>query len=85
MTLASPTDGDLKNIEQLSEEDRKLAMAQQVCPVTEAALGSMGIPAKITLRGQPVFLCCKGCAGKAKKAPEEMLQKIADFLSMKSH
>ncbi len=38
----------------------------------------MGVPVKITLRGQPVFLCCKGCMGKAKRSPDEMLKKLAD-------
>ena len=51
---------------------------QRICPVTGAALGSMGVPVKITLRGQPVFLCCKGCIGKAKRSPDEMLKKLAD-------
>ena len=38
----------------------------------------MGVPVKITLRGQTVFLCCKGCVGEAKRSPDEMLKKIAD-------
>ncbi|MGA2034082.1 MAG: efflux RND transporter periplasmic adaptor subunit [Thermoguttaceae bacterium] len=70
---------DLKNIEQLPEADRKLALAQRLCPVTGAALGSMGVPVKITLRGQTVFLCCKGCVGKAKRSPDEMLKKAAEW------
>jgi Cu(I)/Ag(I) efflux system membrane fusion protein len=70
--------GDLKNIGQLPEADRKLALAQRICPVTGAALGSMGVPIKITLRAQTVFLCCKGCMGKAKRNPDEMLKILAD-------
>ena len=73
----SPDEDDLKNIEQLPEADRKLALAQKLCPVTGAALGSMGVPVKITLRSQTVFLCCKGCMGKAKRDPDEMLRKLA--------
>ena len=46
---------DLQNIDQLPEADRQLAKAQAICPVTGAALGSMGVPVKITLRGKPVF------------------------------
>ena len=45
----------------------------------------MGVPVKITLRGQPVFLCCKGCVGAAKKAPEETLKKVDRFRSINSH
>lgn len=76
VAFAAPEADDLKNIEQLPEAERKLALAQRVCPVTGAALGSMGVPVKITLRGQTVFLCCKGCMGKAKRSPDEMLQKV---------
>ena len=75
-TAAGPTPEDLANIEQLPEADRKPALAQRLCPVTGAALGSMGVPIKITLRGQTVYLCCKGCIGKAKRSPEEMLKKL---------
>ncbi len=78
VTVAEPDLEDLKNIEQLPEADRKLAVAQRICPVTGAALGSMGVPIKITLRGQTVFLCCKGCIGKAKRSPDEMLKKLAE-------
>jgi hypothetical protein len=76
--VAAPTGEELKNIEQLPEADRKLARAQRICPVTGAALGSMGVPVKITLLGQPVFLCCKGCVGQARRSPDEMLKKLAD-------
>lgn len=81
VAVAAPTDEDLKNIEQLPEADRKLARAQRICPVTSAPLGSMGVPVKIALRGQTVFLCCKGCMGKAKRSPDEMLKKLADAMS----
>ena len=81
VAVAAPEGEDLTNIEQLPEADRKLALAQRICPVTSAALGSMGVPVKITLRGQPVFLCCKGCMGKAKRSPDEMLKKLADATS----
>ena len=67
---------DIKNIEQLPAEDRQPAKAQAICPVTGAALGSMGVPVKIMLRGKPVYLCCKGCIGKAKRDPEGTLKKL---------
>jgi membrane fusion protein, copper/silver efflux system len=74
---AVPEPENLKNIEQLPKADRRLALAQRICPVTGAALGSMGVPVKITLRGQTVFLCCKGCMGKAKRNPDQMLKIVA--------
>jgi hypothetical protein len=74
------TPEDLKNIESLPETDRRLAIAQRTCPITGAPLGSMGVPVKIILRGQTVFLCCKGCVGKAKANPAETLKKVASLL-----
>ena len=71
-----PSEDDIKNIEQLSQEDWLPARAQGICPVTESALGSMGVPVKITLRGKPVYLCCQGCVGKAKLDPEGTLKKL---------
>jgi Cu(I)/Ag(I) efflux system membrane fusion protein len=67
---------DLKNINQLPEEDRKRAIAQSICPVTGNPLGEMGVPVKITLRGNTVFLCCPGCVGKAKADPDGTLKKL---------
>jgi len=72
-----PTAGALKNLAQLPEADRRLALKQRVCPITGAPLGAMGVPFKITLRGRPVFLCCKGCAAQAKRDPDGTLKKIA--------
>jgi len=71
-----PSDDDIKNIEQMPPEDWQPAKAQGICPVTESALGSMGMPVKITLRGKTVYLCCKGCIGKAKRDPEGTLKKL---------
>jgi Cu(I)/Ag(I) efflux system membrane fusion protein len=56
--------------------DRRLAEAQRLCPITGARLGSMGIPAKIMIQGQPVFLCCQGCKEKALADPEKTMAKV---------
>jgi hypothetical protein len=71
-----PSDDDIKNIEQLPQEDWQPAKDQGTCPVTETSLGSMGVPVKITLRGKPVYLCCKGCIGKAQRDPDGMLKRL---------
>src|SRR4051812_13961561 len=48
----------------LSPEDRALVDAQDYCAVMpKQKLGSMGVPLKVMIKGQPVFLCCKGCKG----------------------
>jgi hypothetical protein len=68
------------NLAKLSEEDRKLAEAQKWCAVEpENELGAMGVPFKVVLKGEPVFLCCKGCAKAAKKSPDETLQKAKEL------
>jgi len=36
----------------------------------------MGVPVKITLKGQPVFLCCAGCEDRAKADPDKTLEKV---------
>jgi len=51
----------LKNIAKLPPEDQKLALAQRICPVAGEPLGSMGVPIKIELECQVVFLFCKAC------------------------
>jgi Cu(I)/Ag(I) efflux system membrane fusion protein len=67
---------DLENIAKLPTEDRELAIAQAICPVTDEPLGSMGVPIKIMLQDRPVFLCCKGCVQQAQENPEDILKKI---------
>jgi hypothetical protein len=54
-------------LNKLPREDRRLAAEQKYCPVTEARLGdpAMGVPVKVMVKGEPVFLCCKSCANDA--------------------
>lgn len=62
---------------ELSEEDRLAAEAQKFCAVMEdSRLGSMGVPAKVMIEGQPAFLCCAGCEEKALANPEETLATV---------
>jgi Cu(I)/Ag(I) efflux system membrane fusion protein len=71
-------DADVKAaLAKLSLEDRRLAEAQGFCAVQEdSRLGSMGVPVKITLKGQPVFLCCKGCVAEARAHPDQALARV---------
>jgi Cu(I)/Ag(I) efflux system membrane fusion protein len=62
---------------ELSEEDRRLAENQRICPVTEMALGSMGRPIKIDVNGMPVFICCEGCRESLLEEPEKYLAILA--------
>jgi multidrug efflux pump subunit AcrA (membrane-fusion protein) len=63
----------------LSAEDRQLAEAQGFCPKTGAALGSMGVPVKVILKGQPVFLCCKNCVDDAEEHSDQALAKVQEL------
>src|SRR5262245_4862532 len=54
--------GDHSHGTELSPEDQALADLQKVCPVSGEPLGGdMGIPVKLMVKGEPVFICCKGC------------------------
>jgi hypothetical protein len=65
------------NLAKLSPEDRKLAEAQKFCVVEEEnRLGSMGMPVKVLVKDQPVFLCCKGCTKKALADPDKTLAMV---------
>ncbi|HJT30800.1 MAG TPA: hypothetical protein VJ783_01950 [Pirellulales bacterium] len=72
------------SLAKLSDEDRKLAEAQRFCAVAEKnRLGSMGKPVKLMIGGEPVFLCCAGCADEAKAHPRETLAKAKELKEAK--
>jgi Cu(I)/Ag(I) efflux system membrane fusion protein len=82
-TSKKPSADDLKNIDKLAPPDRQLALAQRLCPVSGAPLGSMGVPHKLTVKGQTVFLCCKGCESQFNKEPDKFLNKVAELKAEK--
>ena len=71
-----PTDDYATEIRELSAEDQALADQQQVCPVTNLPLGSMGAPVKVMLGGKPVFICCERCRRDLLAEPTKYLAKI---------
>jgi Cu(I)/Ag(I) efflux system membrane fusion protein len=83
---STPEDEDTKDrrvkveLAKLSAEDRRAAELQQFCPVRPAnRLGSMGVPMKVMIDGQAVFLCCDRCEDKAKANPKQTLQKVEEL------
>jgi len=77
---ASPDAEVTEALASLSDGDRALAQSQKFCAVqTDSLLGSMGTPIKIDIKGQPVFLCCKGCKTKAMNDPEATLAAVAEL------
>jgi Cu(I)/Ag(I) efflux system membrane fusion protein len=71
------------NLDKLDPDDRKLAEAQRLCPVTGEPLGSMGKPVKLAVKGETVFVCCKGCPDDALADPDKTLAKVREFRSQK--
>lgn len=68
------------NLAKLNPADRALAVAQQYCPIQSGVrLGEMGVPVKVVLKGQPVFLCCDGCQKKAQADPARALAKVREM------
>jgi multidrug efflux pump subunit AcrA (membrane-fusion protein) len=77
---ASPETAEIRAaLAKLGAEDRRLAEGQRLCPITGKPLGSMGMPAKLILKGQPVFLCCAGCEDQAKDDAERTLAKVKEL------
>ena len=69
------------NLSKLSPADRKAAEEQKFCAVqTKNRLGAMGAPVKITIKGQPVFLCCDDCVAEAKANPDKTLASVAGLI-----
>lgn len=65
------------SLAKLAPEDRKQAEGQRFCAVQQGIrLGAMGVPVKVTVKGQPVFLCCAACEGSAKKNPDQTLEAV---------
>jgi hypothetical protein len=69
-----------KAISELPADEQAAATQQKYCAVqSKQLLGSMGMPYKIMIEGQPVYLCCAGCKGKATRNAEETLARVAEL------
>jgi hypothetical protein len=62
-----------------TRSDKDLIQAQGSCPVSKKKLGSMGEPVKVTVKGQPVFLCCASCKDEALANPEKTLTAVEEL------
>ena len=68
------------NLAKLFPEDRVLAEAQGYCAVMpRQPLGSMGVPLKVMVKDEPVFVCCKGCEKKAVREADATLAQVAEL------
>jgi Cu(I)/Ag(I) efflux system membrane fusion protein len=85
---STPEGGEVKDktkadLSKLGPAGRKLAEAQRLCPISGNVLGSMGTPAKVTLEGETVFLCCDGCEEQALEDAEQTLSKVNELKAQK--
>lgn len=65
-----------KALAELPDDDRKLAVAQRICPVGLSRLGSMGAPVKVNVEGTDVFICCEGCRKELESESEKYLAEL---------
>jgi membrane fusion protein, copper/silver efflux system len=81
----TPQDPDAKiaaALAALPAADRALAEQQGTCPILpNSRLGSMGKPVKLTLEGEPVFLCCPGCKDQATGNPHKTAERVKELRS----
>ena len=49
---------------------------QRTCPVTGEEFGSMGPAVPVSVKGETVYVCCRGCASKVERDPEKYLAKV---------
>jgi uncharacterized protein (TIGR03000 family) len=68
------------NLAKLTPEDRKLAEAQKFCVVeSDTRLGAVGVPVKVMVKDEPVFVCCKNCVKEAQADPDKTLAKVKEL------
>jgi hypothetical protein len=53
--------------------DQAAINAQRVCKVSGEALGSMGVPIKVSRGGRATYLCCQGCLKAIQANPDKYL------------
>lgn len=71
-----PPSTQQKNLAKLPRADRRRAERQATCPVTGLALGSMGVPYKVRVQGQVLYLCCRACEETVRQDPQGVLKKV---------
>lgn len=58
---------------------------QKTCPVTGEPLGSMGAAIPVTVKGQTIYVCCRGCVAKVQRDPDGYLRKVMAERGEPSH
>lgn len=71
--------------EKSTASDKSAIQTQKHCPVMDEPLMSMGVPWKIYVKKQPVFVCCKGCIKKVHQKPDFYLEKAQKLAKVVTH
>ena len=58
---------------QLDSADLAMIAAQHYCPVTQAELGSMGVPEFVEIGDRKIAICCAGCRKRLLAEPTKYL------------
>ena len=66
-------------LSKLVPEDRKRVEQQRLCPISGEGLGTKGLPVKLSLKGETVFLCCEMCREQAEGNPDATLKKVSQL------
>lgn len=61
-----------------SEQHPTARPVQRACPVTGEALGSMGRPARVTVLGRTIQVCCADCITAVRHNPQKYFQRVAE-------
>ena len=72
-----PSETVIAALKKLTPKDRQSAQDQQICPITEMKLGSMGTPQKVDVDGQTVWICCAACRQSLLDEPQKHLEKLS--------
>ncbi len=64
--------------------DQKAINVQKVCKVSNEALGSMGVPLKVTRGDKSILVCCQGCVKDIKADPDKFFGPLASAPAVKA-
>ena len=79
-SIATKSDSIAENLDKLPPEDRSVAEAQGYCAAEpENRLGTMGVPIKVMVKDQPVFVCCAGCEKRVLRDADATLAQVVDL------
>jgi hypothetical protein len=51
----------------------------EILQADDSRLGETGVPVKVVVQGQPVFVCCPACVRAAQKDPGRTLGRVEEL------